>query len=110
MASVGETEVVEVSLPNGQLALVQARRVDGGGATKTGLGRLDLDGVTQVLEGVTEAVRAGLAKAAPSKVSVELGVELAVKSGKLLGMIVDGESKGSLTITLEWDRSAGSPG
>lgn len=103
--SATETEIVEVQLPDGRTALVQARRVDGGGATKTGLGRLDLDGVSQVLEGVTEAVRAGLVKAAPSKVSVELGLELVVKSGKLLGMIVDGESKGALTVTLEWDRT-----
>jgi hypothetical protein len=110
MAPVGGSEIVEVTLPNGEVALVQARQVDGGGATKTGLGRLDLDGVTQVLDGVTQAVRAGLAKAAPTKVSVELGVELVVKSGKLLGMIVDGETKGSLTITLEWDRGAGSAG
>jgi len=35
---------------------------------------------------------------------VELGLELAVKSGVLVGLIVDGESTGSLTVTLEWER------
>ena len=99
-----ESKIVEVTLPNGAVALVQARQVEGGGATKTGFGRLDFDGVTKTLEGVTEAVRSAVAKAAPSKVSVELGVELAVKSGALVGLIVDGESTGSLTVTLEWDR------
>ena len=98
-----DTAVVEVVLPNGAVALVQARQVDGGGATKTGFGRLNLDGVTSTLEGSTEAVRGAVAKAAPSKVTVKLGMEFAVKSGALVGLIVDGESTGSLTVTLEWE-------
>lgn len=106
-----EDKVVEVVLPNGAIALVQARQVDGGGATKTSLGKLDFDGVIKSLEGITDAVRAAVVRAAPSKVSVELGLELAVKSGVLVGLIVDGESSGSLTITLEWerDRHGGQP-
>lgn len=98
--------IVEVRLPNGEIALVKARQIDGGGATKTGLGRLDLDSVSRTLEGLSEAVKAGLAKAAPTKVSVELAMEFAVKSGVLTALIVDGESKGSLTVTLEWEGRA----
>ena len=99
-----ENEIVEVVLPNGAVALVRARQVDGGAATKTAFGKLDFGGVTKTLEGITDAVRTAVVKAAPSKVSVALGLELAVKSGVLVGLIVDGESKGSLTITLEWER------
>jgi hypothetical protein len=102
-----DDEIVEVQLPNGETALVKARRIDGGGATKTGLGRLDLDSVSRTLEGVSEAVKAGLTKAAPTKVSVELAMEFAIKSGALTALIVDGESAGSLTVTLEWEREAG---
>lgn len=100
-----ESKVVEVQLPNGAVALVQARQVDGGGATKTALGRLDFAGVVATLEGVTEAIRGAVAKAAPSRVSVELGLELAVRSGVLVGLIVDGETAASLTVTLEWERT-----
>lgn len=99
-----ENKIVEVVLPNGAVALVQARQVEGGAATKTGFGQLDFNGVTKSLEGITNAIRTAVDKAAPSKVSVELGMELAVKSGVLVGLIVDGESSGSLTITLEWER------
>jgi hypothetical protein len=99
-----ESRVVEVVLPNGAVALVQAREVDGGGATKTAFGRLDFDGVTATLAGITDAVRAAVSKASPNKVSVELGLELAVKAGVLVGLIVDGDSTGSLTVTLEWER------
>lgn len=99
-----ESTVVEVQLPNGAVALVQARQVDGG-ATKTKFGKLDFTGVTATLEGVTQAIRGAVEKAAPSRVTVELGLELALKSGVLVGMIVDGETTASLTVTLEWERA-----
>jgi len=99
-----ESAVVEVSMPNGAVALVQARQIDGSGATKTGLGKLNFDSVSATLEGVTEVVHQAVASAAPSKVSVELGLELVVKAGALTALIVDGETTGSLKVTLEWDR------
>ena len=51
--------IVEVRLPNGGTALVKARQLEGGGATKTGLGRLDLESVSTTLEGVAERSRPG---------------------------------------------------
>lgn len=99
------SKVVEVRLPNGATAHVQVRELDGVGATKTGLrDALDFEGVARSLEGITDAIRTAVAKAAPNKVSVELGIELALKSGTLVGLIVDGESKGSLKVNLEWGR------
>ncbi|MDN5853432.1 MAG: hypothetical protein L0K86_11420 [Actinomycetia bacterium] len=97
-------DIVEVTLPNGEAVLVKAVDVDGGGATKTSLGRFDLSSVSSTLEGVAEAVRAGLTRAAPTKVSVELSMEFAIKAGVLTALIVDSESSGSLTVTLEWER------
>ncbi len=105
-----ESKVIEVSLPNGGIALVQAREIDSGGATKTGIGRFDFEGVAKTLEGVADAIHGAVAKAAPSKVSVELGLEMAVKSGVLVGLVVDGETTASLTVTLEWERAGDSGG
>jgi hypothetical protein len=100
----GATRVVEVDLPNGGTALVRAREFEGRGARKVRWeDRFDFKGVADTLEGVAEALRSSLAKARPSNVTVELGVELVVKSGKLTGLIVEGEGKGSLTVTLEWE-------
>jgi len=105
-----ERRVVEVRLPNGTRALVRATDVDsaGGGATKTSaLSAFDFREVSGTLEGLSLAVREALAKAAPEKVTLELGLELAVKAGKLTGLLVDGQGTGSLTVTLEWGGSAG---
>jgi hypothetical protein len=103
-------EVVEVELPNGTVALVQAVPVDGGrGAAKVGaLDRLDFDGVAGTLAGVGEAIQAAVAKAKPRMVRVELGIEMVLKAGKLTGMLVEGSGTADLQVTLEWgDGSTG---
>ena len=48
----------------------------------------NLEGVSGTLEGVAQAVLDGLKKVAPSKTTVELGIQLAIKNGKLSGLIV----------------------
>ena len=102
--------VVEVTLPNGAVALVQATDLDDGGgqvAEKVGWkDTFDFAGVSETLEGIAQAVRSGLEKATPSKTTVELGIELAVKSGKLTGLVVEGGAAASLKVTLEWGTEA----
>jgi hypothetical protein len=80
--------VIEVGLPNGASVLVRAVDVDGGaGATKTGrASKFDFGDVAGTLEGLSSAVKASLVHAAPDKVTVELGIELAVKSGALTAL------------------------
>jgi len=47
-------------------------------------------------------INATISKVQPKKATVEFGVEVRVKSGKLTALIVEGEGKGNLKITLEW--------
>ncbi len=98
--------VVEVVLPNGTVALVQVAEVDDDGAgpaEKVGWrDAFDLEHVSGMLDGISQAVRSGLGKARPSRTTVELGIDLAVRNGKLTGMLVDGEAAASLRVTLEW--------
>ncbi|HEU0317930.1 MAG TPA: CU044_2847 family protein [Solirubrobacteraceae bacterium] len=101
------TRIIEMRLPNGATALVRAADVDGadesGGATKTRFtDAFDFGGVADTLEGLSSSIRSALTKAAPDRVRVELALELAVKNGKLTGLLVEGEGKGSLTVSLEW--------
>ena len=98
--------VVEVMLPNGAVALVRATDLDEGGgqvAEKVGFkDAFDFEGVSKTLEGIVHAVRSGLVKVAPSKTTVELGIDLAVRSGKLTALVVEGDAAASLKVTLEW--------
>lgn len=99
-----ETTVVEVTLPNGATALVRAADSDGVGATKTTAleGAFDFAQVGLALEGIADAIKSSVARAAPDKVSVELGLEVAVKAGKLTALLVEGSGTASLNVTLEW--------
>ncbi len=78
-----ERSVVEVELANGVVALVQVAELQPhGGASKTGpLDKFDLGAVAGTLEGLSTTIRTALTKAAPDKVTVEFGLQLAVTSG-----------------------------
>lgn len=102
------TRVVEVDLGNGTTALVQVVEIpddEADGAEKVGWrDGLDFTEVTGTIAGIAEALRGAVDAAKPHKMTVELGLELAVKSGKLTGMLVEGSGKASLKVTLEWQR------
>jgi Trypsin-co-occurring domain 1 len=101
------SRVVEVVLPNKAVALVRAVELDEGQAVglaeKVGWKEsFDLEYVSETLEGVAEAIRSGLEKVKPTRTTVEFGIEMAVKNGKLTGILVEGEANASLKVTLEW--------
>ncbi len=100
-----ESKIVEVELPNGTIALVQAMEIDDGAGPAEKVGwkdTFDTEHISAMLEGISHTVRSGLEKVKPTKTTVELGIDLAVKSGKLTGLLVDGEAKATLRVTLEW--------
>lgn len=104
-----DSRIVEVVLPNGAVALVRAVDVDGGGAIKTNFqDRFNVGELTETLEGWSTAIKAALSKASPDKVSVALGFEVALKSGKLTALLVEGQGKASLSVTMEWSGGAAS--
>ena len=99
------SRVVEVVLPNNTVALVQVAEPEGAGGPAEKIGwkdTFDFEHVSGTLEGIAQAIRSGLTKAAPAKTTVELGLELAVKNGKLTGMLVEGQASATLRVTLEW--------
>jgi len=55
-----------------------------------------------LVTGVAASVRDAAAQAAPDEVSVEFGVEFAVKSGAVVSMLAGGESTTALKVTLTW--------
>jgi len=100
-----DRHVVQVQLPNGTIAFVRATDLDVGRPEQPGwTGAFDFQHIAGTLEGIAESIRAAVDKAKPSSTRVELGVELAVSSGKLVGLIVEGGGRGALTVTLEWHR------
>lgn len=92
-----------VTLPNGAVAHFEISHLPGSdGYGNVSAVPLSFDGVVAAIEGVAGALGATMKKLAPKSASVEMGVELTVKEGKLAALFVQGEGKANLKITLEW--------
>jgi Trypsin-co-occurring domain 1 len=66
---------------------------------------LSFDGVRDTIEGIAADLAKSWEKAKPSEASVEFGLKLTAKSGKLTGLIVEGGGEANLRVTLTWRRS-----
>jgi hypothetical protein len=83
---------------------------DAGGPSPIGLGdALSFEGVRKTVEEIGlqlsaawDQLSAAWDQVKPSEAVVEFGLTLTAKSGKLTGLIVDGEGEGSLKVTLTW--------
>ena len=97
------TETRAVTLPNGAIAHFEVSAVPGAqGYENVAFAPLSFDGVVAAIEGVAGELSTAMKKLGPKSASVELGVELSAKEGKLLAVFVQGEGKANLKITLEW--------
>ncbi|MBO3745211.1 hypothetical protein J5X84_03960 [Streptosporangiaceae bacterium NEAU-GS5] len=56
----------------------------------------------ETVEGVTQSVAQALRRVQPDEVSVEFGVELAVKTGKLTSVLAEGSGTATIKLTLTW--------
>jgi hypothetical protein len=63
---------------------------------------LNFDGVRETLEAVAKDLDAVWQKVRPKEATVEFGLSLTVKSGKLTGLIVQGDGSASLKVRLKW--------
>jgi hypothetical protein len=95
------TKIIETKLDNGKTILVKAVPV-GGGQDVAKLGLPEFSEVTTMIQSVGASFYAALEAIAPKKASVEFGVEVAVKGGKLVGLLVDGSATATIKVTLEW--------
>jgi hypothetical protein len=78
---------------------------DGGGPQTVSLDRvLSFDGVRDTVEAVASQLGQVWEKVKPSEASVEFGLALTAKAGKLTGLLVDAGGEASLTVTLTWKR------
>jgi Trypsin-co-occurring domain 1 len=69
------------------------------------LDSIPFEQITETLSDIAQNIGNTLEKAKPSKATVELGVEFAVKNGALVAVIAQGSGKANLKISLEWKRS-----
>lgn len=98
-------QVIEIALPNNATALARVTHSETSGAEKASFPKFDFEGVSEALEGLAGSLKGALDSVAPDKVTIEFGLELAVKNGKLTALLVDGAGTASLSVALEWTRA-----
>lgn len=84
----------ELAAPSGELSYTDTGFADRVEASVESLHSL-VTGVARSLAGPVRAVR-------PDEVSVEFGIELTAKAGKVVGLLADGEARAGITVTLTW--------
>ncbi|MFD0744286.1 CU044_2847 family protein [Phytohabitans flavus] len=105
MSAESRTENIPVRLEDGSTVLFEAS-VDG--EEDVALAGFDLTRLTGQITSVARAVVSSLEQAAPTKATVEFGVEVATGAGGVTAVFVKGTAKANLKVTLEWssDRAA----
>lgn len=99
--SVAPTTVIDVTVPGDHP--VALRAVTLGGAADVGaLDKLHLDSVAETIKSIAETLGTAIKQASPKKASVEFGLEVAVKGGKLVSLITEAGGTATLKVTLEW--------
>jgi hypothetical protein len=93
---------IPIKLSNG--AIIHAAILAPNGEQEASHRMMDFSEITQALAGIAEDVNRALENAAPAKVTLELGVELAIEAGRLTAMLVSGSGKSTIKLTLEWHR------
>ncbi|MGA5900429.1 CU044_2847 family protein [Streptomyces venetus] len=115
-----ERRVQEIELPGGQTVLarvsvLQPEEVPGGPDDfgYEDVGALDhlsacIDQLNELVGGVGSAVLEAARAVRPDEVSATFGVELAVKPGKAVALLADGEAKAAISVTLTWHTAGAS--
>ncbi|MFE7860360.1 CU044_2847 family protein [Streptomyces sp. NPDC057403] len=85
----------ELAAPRGELSFTDTGFADRVEASVESLHAL----VTGVARSLAEPLRA----VRPDEVSVEFGIELTAKAGKVVGLLADGEAKAGIKVTLTWN-------
>ncbi|MET8446649.1 CU044_2847 family protein [Streptomyces sp. NPDC005209] len=85
----------ELAVPPGELSYTDtgfAERVEA-----------SVESLHSLVTGVARSLAEPLRAVRPDEVSVEFGIELTAKAGKVVGLLADGEAKAGITVTLTWN-------
>jgi hypothetical protein len=101
----GDSQIVRVRLPKDGTDTVTTFSVEivtPEGEIRVSDKEYGFDDFGDSLESLTKALRTTIQKIAPTKASIEFGIEIGVESGKLTALLVKGSGKANLKVTLEW--------
>jgi hypothetical protein len=108
------TRVARIQLPDGTPVWARISGAEelsapsSGGLSYTDTGfaervEASVESLQSLITGVARSLSGPLRAVRPDEVSVEFGIELTAKAGKVVGLLADGEAKAAITVTLTWN-------
>ncbi|MBA2808924.1 hypothetical protein E0500_016325 [Streptomyces sp. KM273126] len=107
------TRVARIEMPDGtpvwaRISGAEELAVPSGELSYTDTGFTDrveaqVESLQSVVTSVARSLAAPLRAVRPDEVSVEFGIELTAKAGKVVGLLADGEAKAGIKVTLTWN-------
>jgi hypothetical protein len=105
------SELVRLQLPTGQAVWAQVRTLQGvrdvGMADPAAV--FGVEGFPETVAAVAESLRSGLRQLTPREVSVEFGIELHAKAGKIISVLAEAGGSASIKVLLTWDGASPTP-
>ncbi|SCL44638.1 hypothetical protein GA0070606_0382 [Micromonospora citrea] len=101
------SRLVKVQLPSGQQIWAQVTDGPADVGAADALRSLSAEDLRDTIEGVAQSVAAAAESVLPDQVSLEFGLELSLKTGKLTSVLAEAAGKASLKLTLTWDTTGG---
>jgi hypothetical protein len=97
------TKLLEVEMPTGETIWAYIS-TPGPSDVKlsSAIPQLDVDDLRKTVNAVSHSVCAALESVRPDDVSVEFGLELTIRSGRLIGALAEAGGAASLRLTLSW--------
>ncbi len=98
-----KTKIIEVEGKNGQIIHVEVRQL--GGEYDVASSEYKFSDIIDQIEWVSAEMQNVIKSVSPDKATIEFGVELGLKSNKLMALLVDASAKGNFKVALEWNSS-----
>jgi hypothetical protein len=100
-----DTVVRRAQVGSDLVILVEARRSADAEEDVGVRNLLRFDGVEKSISTIAQRVTSALQGARPDRATVEFGIDVAVESGELTGLLAKGSGTATLKVTLAWDGS-----
>jgi hypothetical protein len=103
---VAMSEITEIELSDGQTIYARVTPAAAGDAHDVGFGdaipKLAADQVVKLIDHAVGTVRAAVEHYDADEVSIDLGIELAAKSGRVVGVLAEVGGTASVVVHLTW--------
>ena len=93
---------VQVQLPTGEVIWAKVAVEGPQNVASVGLQRLDAEELSRTVRGLSASLHQAVDSLLSDEVEVEFGLELALKSGKVISMLAEAGATASVKITLGW--------